>query len=91
MSGLITSLVTGAMVLVLSACSPSVGSEGWCEDMINKAQGEWSPKDALSFSADCDANIKPDSDVDADWCEEIMDTPGQEWSMQDSRNYSKHC
>lgn len=46
----------GALLLVLfvTACSPKVGSESWCEKMANTPQGEWTPQNGLDFADSCD-------------------------------------
>ena len=44
--------VTG-LLLVLSACSPEVGSKEWCEDMKAKPKGEWTANEAGDFAKHC--------------------------------------
>jgi len=42
----------GALML-LTACSPEVGSEEWCADMKQKPKGEWSANEAADFAKHC--------------------------------------
>jgi hypothetical protein len=37
----------------LSACSPEVGSEAWCQDMKDKPKGDWSSNEAADFAKHC--------------------------------------
>jgi hypothetical protein len=39
--------------LVLMACSPSVGSEAWCEDMNAKPKGDWTANEAADYAEHC--------------------------------------
>lgn len=42
----------GAFFLV-SACSPEVGSEDWCQMMKDKAKGDWTANEAADFTQYC--------------------------------------
>jgi hypothetical protein len=37
----------------ISACSTEVGSEGWCSDLTEKPKGDWSLKEATSYTKHC--------------------------------------
>lgn len=37
----------------LTACSPEVGSEEWCNDMKEKDKGDWTASDAGDFAKSC--------------------------------------
>jgi len=37
----------------LSACAPKVGSEEWCEDMVEKPKGDWTVNEAKAFAEHC--------------------------------------
>lgn len=37
----------------LTACAPEVGSERWCEQMREKARGDWTANEALEFARSC--------------------------------------
>lgn len=39
--------------LLLSACSPKVGSDEWCQAMKNKPAGDWSANEAADFTKHC--------------------------------------
>lgn len=41
------------LTLGLSACSPEVGSEEWCNDMKEKPKGDWSANEASDFAKHC--------------------------------------
>lgn len=50
----ILGLATAAgFLLVLSACSPEVGSKEWCEQMKQKPKGEWTANEAADFAKHC--------------------------------------
>jgi hypothetical protein len=42
-----------ALLVLLGACSPEVGSEAWCEDMKQKAKGDWTANEAADFAKHC--------------------------------------
>ncbi len=42
-----------AVLLMLAACAPEVGSEAWCEDMDDKAKADWSTNDAKEYAKSC--------------------------------------
>ena len=42
------------LISLIVACSPEVGSDSWCKKMADTPQGEWSMKDGMDFSDDCD-------------------------------------
>jgi len=46
--GLLTTLAAW-----LTACAPEVGSERWCEQMREKARGDWTANEALEFARSC--------------------------------------
>jgi hypothetical protein len=37
----------------LCACAPEVGSDAWCEDMVEKPKGDWSANEAAEFARSC--------------------------------------
>ncbi len=47
------SAVIGAVAVVLAACSPEVGSDEWCNDMKEKARGDWTASEAADFAKNC--------------------------------------
>jgi hypothetical protein len=49
-------LLLSAILLLLSmltACAPEVGSDAWCEDMVEKPKGDWSSNEAAEFAKSC--------------------------------------
>ena len=42
-----------AIVFPLSGCSPEVGSDEWCEDMVEKSKGDWTANEAKAFAENC--------------------------------------
>lgn len=48
---LLAALLTSG--LALSACSPEVGSEEWCNDLKEKPKGDWSANEAADFAQHC--------------------------------------
>ncbi len=46
-------LISVAVVLLLSACSPEVGSKAWCEAMQAKPKGDWSANEAADYARHC--------------------------------------
>ena len=45
--------VLGAVAFLSAACSPEVGSDEWCNDMKEKARGEWTANEAADFAKHC--------------------------------------
>ena len=41
------------LALILSGCAPEVGSEEWCEDMVDKPKGDWTANEAKAFAENC--------------------------------------
>jgi hypothetical protein len=46
-------LTTITLLLTLTACAPEVGSDSWCEDMADKAKGDWTVNEATEFATNC--------------------------------------
>ena len=42
-----------AAAVFLAACAPEVGSDAWCEDMDEKAKGDWSANEATEYAKSC--------------------------------------
>ncbi|RHW75145.1 DUF3012 domain-containing protein [Colwellia sp. RSH04] len=40
-------------LFVLSACSPAIGSDEWCEQMNEKPKGDWTATEAKDFAEHC--------------------------------------
>ncbi|MDQ6959307.1 MAG: DUF3012 domain-containing protein [Mariprofundaceae bacterium] len=44
----------GVFALIsVSACTKEVGSKGWCADMKEKPNGEWTANEASAFAKNC--------------------------------------
>ncbi len=52
-STLLTLSAVALMTLGLSACSPEVGSEKWCQMMNDKPKGDWTANEAADFAKHC--------------------------------------
>ncbi len=48
-----TAILSFLVVCSLVACSPEVGSEGWCEKMDEKPKGDWSANEASEYAKSC--------------------------------------
>ena len=42
-----------ASLLLVSACSPEVGSEAWCADLKEKPKGDWTATEAKDYTKHC--------------------------------------
>lgn len=49
----IAALLTGALLLSLSACAPEIGSDQWCANLKAKPKGDWSTNEAVDFAKHC--------------------------------------
>ncbi len=47
------SVVFGAVAVLLAACSPEVGGDERCNDMKEKATGDWTANEAADFAKHC--------------------------------------
>lgn len=43
----------GLISLFLSACSPEVGSDKWCQNMEAKPKGDWTTNEATDYAKHC--------------------------------------
>jgi hypothetical protein len=41
------------MAFGLSACSPEVGSEAWCDNLKEKPKGDWTANELADFTKHC--------------------------------------
>jgi hypothetical protein len=41
------------IMLNLNGCAAEVGSEGWCNNLKEKAKGDWSASEATDFAKHC--------------------------------------
>lgn len=49
----LTIILTISFAILISACTPKVGSEAWCESMKNTPKGEWSVNEAGDYAKHC--------------------------------------
>ena len=47
------SLLTTSVCLLLTGCSPEVGSEEWCKQMDEKPKGDWTANMAADYAKHC--------------------------------------
>lgn len=45
--------LAGLLLFSLSACTPEIGSERWCENMKAKPKGDWSTNEAVDYAKHC--------------------------------------
>ncbi len=53
MKSLVSVLGFVAFSLMVSGCSPEVGSKEWCDAMKEKPKGDWSANEAADFAKHC--------------------------------------
>ncbi|WP_279147136.1 DUF3012 domain-containing protein [Photobacterium carnosum] len=53
-------LILISTVFLLSACTPTVGSEKWCQQLKEKTKGEWSANEAVEFTQNCIIRLSDD-------------------------------
>jgi len=41
------------VVMLISACSPEVGSKAWCESLEEKPKGDWTANEAKDYTKSC--------------------------------------
>jgi outer membrane PBP1 activator LpoA protein len=51
--GILRFLAVTVAALLMTACSPEVGSEKWCQQMKDKPKADWSANDAGNFAKHC--------------------------------------
>jgi hypothetical protein len=49
-----------ALLPLLMACAPKVGSEQWCKSMQDKPRGEWTMNETADFARFCILKLDPD-------------------------------
>lgn len=50
---LVVSIVPAIFLVTIAGCSPEVGSNGWCDDMDEKAKGDWTANEATEYAKNC--------------------------------------
>ena len=46
-------LMIFALLILVSGCAPEVGSDAWCEAMLEKDKGDWTANEATEFAGNC--------------------------------------
>ena len=77
------------IALLLLACAPEPGSEGWCEAKKEQPKKEWSMEDAGTFTKHCIVDSLTIGSEE--WCEKLADKPKGEWTGDESASYARHC
>lgn len=47
-------------LILISGCSPKVGTDEWCKDMEEKPKGDWTANQLKDYTKHCVLNQKPD-------------------------------
>ncbi len=42
-----------AILTLLAACAPEIGSKEWCADMKQKPKGDWTASEAADYAKHC--------------------------------------
>jgi len=45
--------VISSFLILLSGCSPEIGSQAWCDDMKGKAKADMSMNEATDYAKNC--------------------------------------
>lgn len=53
MNRLIVVLALIGIVCSLTGCAPEIGSDKWCENMLDKSKGDWTANEATEFARNC--------------------------------------
>ena len=53
MTGLIRIFAVATASALLTACAPEVGSDEWCQEMVDKPKGDWTANEAADFARNC--------------------------------------
>ena len=40
-------------LILLSACSPAIGTKAWCESLEEKPKGDWTANEAKDYTKHC--------------------------------------
>ena len=46
-------LILTLPISVIAGCAPEVGSEEWCQDMIEKSKGDWTVNETAEYAQHC--------------------------------------
>ena len=45
--------IIAGMLIALCGCEAEVGSDAWCENMVEKDKGDWTTNEATEFARNC--------------------------------------
>ncbi|MCZ8251257.1 MAG: DUF3012 domain-containing protein [Hylemonella sp.] len=48
-----TLLILATTLVLLTACSPEVGSQAWCDQLKDKPKGDWTANEATDYAKHC--------------------------------------
>ena len=66
MTRLLVSVVALGTAALLASCEPEVGSDKWCEKMVDTPKSDWSVNDAKAFAQHCIFKEYDDDDKDGE-------------------------
>ncbi len=46
-------LIASSLLLTLTACTPEVGSEKWCQQLKDKPKGDWTANELKDYTKHC--------------------------------------
>ena len=49
----VRTLILTLTMAMIAGCAPEVGSDAWCEAMVEKDKGDWSANEAAQFAKHC--------------------------------------
>ena len=49
----LAALLLISSILLLTACSPEVGSDKWCQQLKDTPKGDWTTNEATDFAKHC--------------------------------------
>lgn len=49
----LTFVLLPALLSLLTACAPEVGSEEWCQNLKEKPKADWTANEAADFAKHC--------------------------------------
>ncbi|MCL9780161.1 DUF3012 domain-containing protein [Vibrio sp. S4M6] len=74
--------------LALSACTDSVGSVNWCNQLKEKPKSEWTTDNAVNFAKYCVFQNEVGS---KSWCKDMSNKPKGDWTGNEAVDYAKYC
>jgi len=53
MKKLVFAILLTSVAFMTTACSPEVGSQAWCQQMKEKAKGDWTVTETKDYARHC--------------------------------------